>query len=49
MRWAAALPSRRSIRMVQRSLIVYKHIWMVIFTGFFEPVFYLLGIGMGVG
>jgi lipooligosaccharide transport system permease protein len=49
MSWAATLPSRRSIRMVQRSLIVYKHIWMVIFTGFFEPVFYLLGIGMGVG
>jgi len=49
MSWAATLPSRRSIRMVQRNLVVYKHIWMVIFTGFFEPVFYLLGIGMGVG
>jgi lipooligosaccharide transport system permease protein len=46
---AAMLPSRRSIRMVQRNLVVYKHIWIVIFTGFFEPVFYLLGIGMGVG
>jgi lipooligosaccharide transport system permease protein len=49
MSWTATLPSRRSIRMVQRNLVVYKHIWMVIFTGFFEPVFYLLGIGMGVG
>jgi lipooligosaccharide transport system permease protein len=35
--------------MVQRSLIVYKHTWMVIFSGFFEPVFYLLGIGLGLG
>jgi lipooligosaccharide transport system permease protein len=46
----AVLPSpRRSSRMVQRNLLVYKHIWMVIFSGFFEPLFYLLGIGIGVG
>lgn len=44
------LPSpQRSTRMVQRSLIVYTHTWMVIFSGFFEPVFYLLGIGIGLG
>ena len=45
-----AIPSpRRSLRMVQRNLLVYKHTWMVIASGFFEPVFYLLGIGMGLG
>ena len=45
-----AWPSpRRSIRMVQRNLIVYSHIWLVIVSGFFEPLFYLLGIGVGVG
>jgi lipooligosaccharide transport system permease protein len=44
------IPSlRRSRRMVQRNLIVYKHTWMVIFSGFFEPLFYLLGIGIGLG
>jgi len=44
------LPSwYRSRRMVQRNLHVYKHSWMVILTGFFEPVFYLLGIGVGMG
>jgi lipooligosaccharide transport system permease protein len=44
------LPSwSRSRRMVQRNLLVYKHSWMVIFTGFFEPVFYLFGIGLGMG
>ena len=47
---AAALPSpRRAIRMVQRNLLVYKHSWMVIFSGFFEPLFYLLSIGIGIG
>jgi len=44
------LPSpTRSIRMVQRNLYVYKHVWMVIFSGFFEPVFYLFSIGVGLG
>ena len=40
---------RRSVRMVQRNLLVYKHTWMVIVSGFFEPLFYLLGIGLGLG
>ena len=45
-----ALPSlRRSSRMVQRSLLVYKHGWMVIFSGFFDPLFYLVGLGLGLG
>lgn len=39
----------RSLRLVQRNLLVYKHDWMVIFSGFFEPVFYLFGIGLGLG
>ncbi len=39
----------RAARMVQRNLLVYKHAWMVIFTGFFEPLFYLLSIGVGLG
>jgi len=44
------LPSpTRASRMVQRNLLVYKHLWMVILSGFFEPLFYLLGIGIGLG
>ena len=39
----------RSRRMVQRNLLVYKYQWMVIFSGFFEPVFFLLGVGLGIG
>jgi len=35
--------------MIQRNLLVYKHTWMIIFSGFFEPLFYLLGIGVGLG
>lgn len=44
------LPSlRRAYRMVQRNGIVYKHTWTIIFTGFFEPLFYLGAVGLGVG
>ncbi|MBM3778828.1 MAG: ABC transporter [Acidimicrobiia bacterium] len=47
---ALMLPSlRRSHHMVERNLVVYRHVWMVIFSGFFEPLFYLLGIGLGLG
>ena len=44
------MPSpHRSVRMVQRNLLVYKYTWMVIVSGFFEPLFYLLAIGLGLG
>ncbi len=41
--------SRRSLRLIERNLYVYKHGWLVILSGFFEPLFYLLGIGFGLG
>ena len=44
------LPSpRRAGRIVQRNLLVYRHGWVVIVSGFFEPVFYLFSIGIGLG
>jgi lipooligosaccharide transport system permease protein len=44
-----AFGSRRSLRLIERNLYVYKHGWMILFSGFFEPLFYLLGIGFGLG
>ncbi len=41
--------SRRSARLVERNLYVYRHNWLMIFSGFFEPLFYLVGIGFGLG
>jgi lipooligosaccharide transport system permease protein len=41
--------SRRSVRLIERNLFVYKHGWLVILSGFFEPLFYLLSIGFGLG
>jgi lipooligosaccharide transport system permease protein len=39
----------RAGRLVERNIMVYRRTWMVIFSGFFEPIFYLLGIGFGIG
>ena len=44
-----AFGSRRALRIIERNLLVYKHGWLVLFSGFFEPLFYLLSIGFGLG
>ncbi len=44
-----AFGSRRAARLIERNLYVYKHGWIVILSGFFEPLFYLVGIGFGLG
>lgn len=40
---------RRSTRLVERSIMVYRRTWMIIVSGFFEPLFYLLSIRIGFG
>jgi lipooligosaccharide transport system permease protein len=42
-------PSRRAARLLERNVLVYRRDWLIIFSGFFEPVLYLAGIGFGVG
>jgi lipooligosaccharide transport system permease protein len=39
----------RPTRLVERNLMVYRRTFMVIFSGFFEPLFYLFSMGYGVG
>ena len=40
---------RRAGRLVERNLFVYRRTWTIIVSGFFEPIFYLFGMGYGVG
>ncbi len=35
--------------LVERNLRVFRRNWWIIVSGFFEPVFYLLSIGVGIG
>lgn len=39
----------RARRLVERNILVYRHQWIIIVSGVFEPIFYLLGIGLGLG
>ncbi len=44
-----ALGTRRARHLVERNMLVYRRGWLIILSGFFEPVFYLLSIGVGIG
>lgn len=43
------LGSRRARFLVERNIYVYRHTWIIILSGFFEPLFYLGSIGFGLG
>ena len=43
------LAGGKSWRLVERNIVVYRRIWPLIVSGFFEPLFYLLSIGFGLG
>ena len=40
--------SRRSIHIFERNFMVYRSQWLMLLSGFFEPLFYLLSIGIGL-
>ena len=42
----ARLP--RSERLIERNIVAYWRTWTVLLSGFFEPLFYLLSIGVGI-
>ena len=43
------LSLRRAGTLVRRNLLVARRSWLVFVSGFFEPFFYLLSIGIGIG
>ena len=46
---ARRLGGRGSLHLIERHARAYRHAWLVITSGFFEPLFYLLSIGVGIG
>ena len=44
-----ALGGRGSGHLIERHARVYRHAWLILASGFFEPLFYLLSIGVGIG
>jgi lipooligosaccharide transport system permease protein len=44
-----ALVLGRGALLFERNLMVYRRTWLLIFSGFFEPLFYLFSMGVGLG
>ena len=42
-------PSQRATAITERNALVYFRLWYMFVSGFGEPIFYLLSIGIGVG
>ena len=38
-----------SLRLVERHARAYRRAWLVFISGVFEPLFYLLSVGLGLG
>ena len=45
----AVLSRSRAAAMAERNVRVYRHSWLMLVSGFFEPFFYLLALGVGLG
>jgi len=45
----SALGGRGSMHLIERHARVYRRVWLVLLSGVFEPLFYLLSIGVGLG
>ncbi len=39
----------RARMLLERGLLVYRRVWLIIVSGFFEPLFYLFALGTGLG
>ena len=44
-----AIGGARAGRLIERNVAIYRRTWWVLVSGLFEPLFYLLGIGFGLG
>ena len=49
-KWGERYYSGRVLQLLERGLIAFRSsTWMIVFSGFFEPVLYLLSFGYGIG
>ncbi len=44
-----ALAMPRASLLFERNLMVYRRTWLTLISGFFEPMFYLFSLGLGLG
>jgi lipooligosaccharide transport system permease protein len=44
----AVATARRATRLMERNLVNTRHIWITVASGFFEPLFYLFSVSVGI-
>jgi lipooligosaccharide transport system permease protein len=44
-----SLGGKGSLHLIERHARAYRHLWLVLVSGFAEPLFYLLSLGIGLG
>ena len=44
-----SLGGKGSLHLIERHARAYRHLWLVLVSGFAEPLFYLLSLGVGLG
>jgi lipooligosaccharide transport system permease protein len=44
-----AVPGGGPVVLLERNLLVYRRVWLLVVSGLFEPVLYLFSVGVGVG
>jgi lipooligosaccharide transport system permease protein len=44
-----AFGTRRAAHLVERNMVAYRRMWLLLITGVLEPIFYLLSLGVGLG
>ncbi|HSO02775.1 MAG TPA: hypothetical protein VLS46_09625, partial [Gaiellaceae bacterium] len=42
-------PGGRGTLLFERNLMSFRRMWTILVSGFFEPLFYLLALGYGLG
>ena len=42
-------PGGKGVLLFERNLLSYRRMWTIIVSGFFEPLFFLLSLGYGLG
>jgi lipooligosaccharide transport system permease protein len=46
---SSASMSVGAARVIERNVFIYRRVWLLLLSGFFEPLFYLFSIGFGLG
>jgi lipooligosaccharide transport system permease protein len=44
-----AFGTKRSLHLIERNMMAYRRTWLIFVSGVFEPLFYLLSVGVGLG